>query len=98
MSKRNRLVNDKLQIGNVIYFFLIHVYRENKYVITEKVFRIDVSADMYLERLTDHCFFSVACSCMIEETEQTFADTVEVRLRKPHLIIEVISPVLKFKS
>ncbi|XP_060593813.1 protein-glutamine gamma-glutamyltransferase K-like [Ruditapes philippinarum] len=54
----------------------------------EKMFRIDVPVNRYLDKLTDHFFLSVTCSCMIEETEQTFADTVEVRLRKPHLTIE----------
>lgn len=54
----------------------------------EKSIDVNVEVTDYLDKLTDHCICQISCLCLVDETKQTFAETEELRLRKPHLTIQ----------
>lgn len=54
----------------------------------EKCIAIEISAEDYLDKLTDHCHFKIACMCVVDETKEIFTEIDEMRLRKPHLNIK----------
>ncbi|XP_045202476.2 protein-glutamine gamma-glutamyltransferase K-like [Mercenaria mercenaria] len=94
-SKTTRTISGHLRVTTMLYTGATHKSIVNgniqKIVLTgseDVSFGLEVPAAEYLDKLTDHCFFSLTFSCMVEETNQTTADTVEGRLRKPHLRIE----------
>ena len=57
--------------------------------LTEQKIPIKVSADEYIDKLTDHCICRISCMAMVKETRQAFAGLEELRLRKPHLTLTV---------
>lgn len=66
------------------------------FAIVEKTFHMEVPVDYYLPKLTDHCFLKITFSGTVEETNQVSANIVEVRLRKPHLTIQVTVFLIHF--
>ncbi|KAL4235093.1 hypothetical protein ACF0H5_006731 [Mactra antiquata] len=54
----------------------------------EKSVDIEIPVNEYMDKLTDHCMCKLSCMCMVDETQQTFAEVDELRLRKPHLAMK----------
>ncbi|XP_045193132.2 protein-glutamine gamma-glutamyltransferase K-like [Mercenaria mercenaria] len=94
-SESTRTVNGTLLLSSTYYTGVLHKNVKeqdiDKTVLQpkeEKCIDVDVEVNDYLEKLTDHCICKISCMCLVDETKQIFAETEELRLRKPHLSIK----------